>query len=802
MNARFYLGCLVCVAGLVLCHPPAVAGDQANADNNEETRAKLEAEVEACFDEVLCSGDVKAYSDYCAEGAGQVPRRDITIGESLVLLAEARGMSNDNCNSVATCCANIDGWVEKLRLVELIVDHRTGTWRVDDHGLKVPWERDVNGDPTVFLSSKDTPVVWVDGSSPLLYSAEFGEVTEEEAPGQTDLTKLVTTLGGSIGTGITKWSKPGPLGPFVVTPPPGVLVVGSAPGPAKLKIEINSIEKDDTNVKIGVTVDLPVAQGVSTGASRQVPIIDPLNLFSKTEVRAQLVSGTFVERIETAVTDSKSVPAFFKKGLKEQLTAHRAEIEASLYWMSSGGSDVEELTGEVDDLSAAVKGYKESVADLERRQRIAVEILRRAIEASTESGDSCEEAVAKTASGATSTSRAAIKDSLATLTAVATPRQVRCDDVVRAYRKLLDVYPTDLTGAQKLVHEYRLAKGEAVREARKDDTQGGPACDTLDEFIATLDEGVTALSNAANAGDQVRFEQLLKTQREGLMSPAAAVLDAAEARAKGLSGRETAVKASDGTIKAASTLDRFVQRCYTSQGGTGYSARVLPPQGDPGNTGASRSVRPSWNVRRTYPVSITLDSAYKGDVHVTLPAERATKFKVVPRWRRNTAFSVGITWTDLVSPTWEAVACPPTDENGNNVIPACANAPEGDDLKYAKRTKEDSQAGKFVIFGSWLPFGRDVKSYPSKPNRVRGGIELGLGLDAARPALFAGAALHCGRWLKISGGYTAQYLAQLNGMKENGLVPGGVIVTKDGLDDSYYISLSLTLDGLSLFSAD
>lgn len=141
---------------------------------------------------------------------------------------------------------------------------------------------------------------------------------------------------------------------------------------------------------------------------------------------------------------------------------------------------------------------------------------------------------------------------------------------------------------------------------------------------------------------------------------------------------------------------------------------------------------------------------------------------------------VSLVYTSLLNPTFgvQEVVDP--------------NAPAGSSKQYKIiRKSEKSRAGDLAAMLTFKGPGITSIVQP----------QIGAGVTADQPAFFTGLAIPLGPYFKLSGGWTWQKVTKLaNGQKEGDPISGeDALSTRDGFGDSWYVSLSITLDNIPFF---
>ena len=110
-----------------------------------------------------------------------------------------------------------------------------------------------------------------------------------------------------------------------------------------------------------------------------------------------------------------------------------------------------------------------------------------------------------------------------------------------------------------------------------------------------------------------------------------------------------------------------------------------------------------------------------------------------------------------------------------------------------------TRSGQIALLANLHPGWRIATPTPS----TRLGLQFGAGTDTSKPAFFLGLSADLGRWLRTGGGGTVQRVKALTADEQEGapIASGATVPTRDVTAKSWYLSLSLSLDGIPLFSA-
>jgi hypothetical protein len=189
----------------------------------------------------------------------------------------------------------------------------------------------------------------------------------------------------------------------------------------------------------------------------------------------------------------------------------------------------------------------------------------------------------------------------------------------------------------------------------------------------------------------------------------------------------------------------------------------------------------NWKSKQIQELKIINRSPFKSSIIERL-GPRASKFIV--RWKYGDlfGFGVGLTYTDLVSPKYSAVA------------------PEGSTKKVITKTGEDSMAGELAFFLNYRFLQHLKPTADSRNMFFKPGIELGAAINNDNPAVFLGFSLEIWRYARVGIGATWQEIEKLDGQNEGTPVNDDKsIKTMNYFENDLYFSFSFAIDSLSLF---
>jgi hypothetical protein len=135
-------------------------------------------------------------------------------------------------------------------------------------------------------------------------------------------------------------------------------------------------------------------------------------------------------------------------------------------------------------------------------------------------------------------------------------------------------------------------------------------------------------------------------------------------------------------------------------------------------------------------------------------------------------FGVGLIYTPLDAKSWSATSA-----------------------KVISEAKKDSFAGQTALFANYHP---GWGSY----RRADFGAQVGFNTSTDKPGIYTGIAVDLGKWLRVGAGYTFQKSKKLTGDQKELETPATTdadIHTKDYFPGGWYLSLSISIDGIPLF---
>jgi len=189
----------------------------------------------------------------------------------------------------------------------------------------------------------------------------------------------------------------------------------------------------------------------------------------------------------------------------------------------------------------------------------------------------------------------------------------------------------------------------------------------------------------------------------------------------------------------------------------------------------------SWDVIRTYPITVAADAAYANQVALAHPAKSATSYALASTNSRLFGVDVGVTATNIVDREFGAVADPAAPKQ-----------------KVIAQTGETNRSGQFGIFLDYWIVQRWRES--AADWAVRPGVQIGAAFSSDNPAVHAGGVLELAKYARFGGGVTFQRVTRLDGQQVGDPVSSSDdIRTRDRFARGWYVSFAFALDSLSLF---
>jgi len=307
------------------------------------------------------------------------------------------------------------------------------------------------------------------------------------------------------------------------------------------------------------------------------------------------------------------------------------------------------------------------------------------------------------------------------------------------------------------------AIADIERTLREAPSDGGPPV-----LLALVSEVRAALDRIAHAADV--DAALGQEARRFANLDRALELDAGE---KKLATAVDSVLAKAAEINLAAAVLDAAERRYADNllGGVPRTwFEVSPPSNDV-----------SWDVIRTYPISLAADAPYTSHVALAHPAKAATSYSLASTSSRLFGVDVGVTATNVVDYEFGAVADPQHPKQ-----------------KVVGQTGETNRSGQFGIFLDYWIVQRWSERAAAWP--VRPGLQVGAAVSTDHPAFHAGGALEVARYARFGGGVTFQRVTRLNGQHVGDPIESSDdIRTHDQFERGWYVSFAFALDSLSLF---
>jgi hypothetical protein len=192
-----------------------------------------------------------------------------------------------------------------------------------------------------------------------------------------------------------------------------------------------------------------------------------------------------------------------------------------------------------------------------------------------------------------------------------------------------------------------------------------------------------------------------------------------------------------------------------------------------------------WDKTHTYSFKLKKNSPVAAKVQSPLHPELTRSFVLAPQTGRLLGFGVGLTFTDLVAPSWGLVTNP-------------ANSSQ----KIVTRTSEDSRSGELAVLGVYrfLQHARPrTRNATVKPI-----LEFGGGADTGNAALYLGLGLEIAKYVRVGYGRTWQRVDALRDVEEGSIVDTSTttVATKSDTATDWYASLTLSIDPLVFFKGN
>ena len=342
--------------------------------------------------------------------------------------------------------------------------------------------------------------------------------------------------------------------------------------------------------------------------------------------------------------------------------------------------------------------------------------------------------------------------------------QVGCTQAVKTFVKLLGSDPTKPAEVQAAV-------------------------DTFDSWVklggcgATIDGVMKDLSEEAHdfATDPAKLKQVSPE-----LKVAVAALDhVADADQAALTAASGLIAKRDTASKALAALVLFEQRLGRAQlappDNCTYKASTLDRR-----LYLRSEFKPvSWDKTQTHTIKVSVSSPYAASILAAHALETQASYTLAPYTGQLWGIGAAVTYTNLASPVFSAVTDPSSADGSAKVI---------------GKTDEKTRAGQLALFFNFKP----VKALnPEEDSAIQNlGVEVGAGLDASNPAVFAGLSWSFGKYARLGVGQTYQQVKALRGQSLGDPVTGDAdIKLRNTWDNSWYVSFSFVLDSLKLFSS-
>jgi hypothetical protein len=166
------------------------------------------------------------------------------------------------------------------------------------------------------------------------------------------------------------------------------------------------------------------------------------------------------------------------------------------------------------------------------------------------------------------------------------------------------------------------------------------------------------------------------------------------------------------------------------------------------------------------------------------PATVSTKYEAESLFTSLIDFNVSLTYTHLGSPVFEIVT-----------VDAATTADPKATKKIVAKTGEEERAGQLALFVALPVFARSTS-----PAARRFALEIGVGGDTKKSALFLGASWKVTRAIRLGLGRTWQEVKTLDGQTLG--QEADAVKQKSKLGSGWYGSFSFSIGSLKLFKAD
>lgn len=192
-----------------------------------------------------------------------------------------------------------------------------------------------------------------------------------------------------------------------------------------------------------------------------------------------------------------------------------------------------------------------------------------------------------------------------------------------------------------------------------------------------------------------------------------------------------------------------------------------------------------WDKTHSYTFKLKKNSPVAAKVQSPLHSEVTRSFVLAPQTGRLLGFGVGLTFTDLVAPSWGLVTDP-------------ANSSQ----KIVTRTSEKSRSGELAVLGVYrfLQHARPK----TRTSTVKPLLEFGAGVDTGNAALYLGLGVEIAKYVRVGYGRTWQRVDALKGLEEGSIVDTSTttVATKSDTVTDWYASFTLSIDPLVFFKSD
>jgi hypothetical protein len=301
--------------------------------------------------------------------------------------------------------------------------------------------------------------------------------------------------------------------------------------------------------------------------------------------------------------------------------------------------------------------------------------------------------------------------------------------------------------------------------------------DALALCAAARADGVELSCPGGDAGSPDTFAALMKSTRTKYAGRLALLLAPPAKTGSGPAPMDAAlalltVRRADAVATLHTMLNAAARRSrYAFDGRTTMTWLYVPPKTD----------RLPWNARQTHVFSLKPDAPLADQVIAAYPDERRLRYQVQSRRSAAIGVGVGVVYTGLTQPSWDAVSDP--RDPGRKVV---------------SRTDSTTRAGQLAIFADWRL--ASVLNARAEEWRIRPSLQAGTNATATA-GFFAGAGVDLFQYVRLGVGRTWQQSKRLNGQVEGVTVVSSRddIRLEDVFESGWYASFSFAVDALPIF---